>query len=82
MSSVNIEYLIETALIDGELTFANAHDEDRFQAWRLRATRCADHDLAGSRVGDGHGSAVSVTTHAGGPANALCRIPLGPRRIR
>ena len=65
MSSVNVEYLIETALLDGDLTFGNAHDEERFDAWRAGRPDSRVVIVADPAFGDGHGASATIVTHAG-----------------
>ncbi len=65
MSSINIEYLVEAALTDGQLTFANAHDDARFAAWRDSGPDPRITVRPDATFGDGHGARVILRTHAG-----------------
>jgi 2-methylcitrate dehydratase PrpD len=79
MSSINIEYLIEVALVDGELTFGNAHDEPRFQAWRASGPDPRIAIRPDAAFGDGHGASVEISTNAGRTVSRT--IPIFPGSV-
>jgi 2-methylcitrate dehydratase PrpD len=65
MSSLNIEYLIEVALLDGSLTFENSHDEARFQRWRASGPDPRVAIRPDGEFGAGHGASVKLSTYGG-----------------